>query len=110
MQAELKPWCDAFEQVHNRRPHAADAAATGVPDLAQRFSDYELLRERLMAGIPIMRDSMTAAEASRQDEPMNSNQGALSKTEASVRVQAALAYKKRRRAACLLYTSPSPRD
>lgn len=104
---------DAFAKVHGRKPTAADAAATGDECISARFAAKDSLRGRLLGEIPLMRKRLrrpahrigTAADDAGDDAPtgsalqqkgpvMNANQPALSREEASARVQSAFEYRK----------------
>ena len=115
LQAELKPWTAAFAQLHGRKPTQADAAATGDACIADRFTAMDMLKGRLIGEIPVMRKRLAhriGADEGAEDAPappglqqkgpiMNSNQPALSREEASARVQSAFEYRKRKLEALL---------
>jgi hypothetical protein len=128
LQAELKPWVDAFEQHHRRKPVLADANATGIRWLASRFASMQVLREQLLGEIPLMRSMLAKQKQQRADRPsmasnsshtraavaqrpvLNSNNPSLSPKEASTRFQSALEYRRRRVEAAAKLPTPITRS
>jgi hypothetical protein len=64
----LGDWLARTSAAQRRHPQLLDAEATGDPALVSRFQQYLMVRKRLLAEIPLLRDQL-AEELQLQQQP-----------------------------------------
>eukprot|EP00892_Ulva_mutabilis_P009996 jgi/Ulvmu1/7369/UM036_0029.1 len=103
-QKVIRPWIEAFQAEHGRKPSLQDALDSRDAHVAENFKRYQVQKDGLSSEIPSMRDALIGhskrashAKSTRQHRGVgyNGNAGPLSAGEATARVQAAMNYRKR---------------
>eukprot|EP00884_Botryococcus_braunii_P016375 jgi/Botrbrau1/3420/Bobra.139_1s0001.1 len=109
LQQELQSWVTAFEAQHHRKPSMKDVDRTGVPWLIDRWKQYLVVRQKIMADTANLRDKLQGVDTNGSPKGSAPGKAAPSPgTNVGDRIASAMAYKKRSPAPRPAATSLSP--